>query len=89
VIEVSFNRDTQTMNIGSHNWLSASKRLQIRSYLSTTVSNIDPTMAFEEQDIQFRTPITRLMGSPTKTLRHNPAPQDDFADLSQKLFRIF
>jgi len=45
VIEVSFNEDTQTTNIGSHDWLGASKRSQIRSY-SPTVSNPgDPVAA--------------------------------------------
>lgn len=30
---MSFNENTQTMNVGSHDWLEASKDMQIRSYL--------------------------------------------------------
>ena len=87
---MSFNEDTQTILDREPRlaWGQQESRLQIRSYLPT-VSNIDPTMAFEEQDIQFRTPITRLMGSPMKTLLHTPAPQENPTDRSQKLFRIF
>ena len=32
-------------------------------------------MAFEQQDIQFRTPIARSMGSRVKASQHTPGPQ--------------
>lgn len=50
---MSYNENTQTMNIGSNDWLEASKDndMQIRSYL-TPVGNVRIIVRPTEQDTQ-------------------------------------
>lgn len=48
---MSFDENTQTMNVGSSDWLEASKDMKIRSYLPP-VGNVRITVRPVEQDAQ-------------------------------------
>ena len=48
---MSFDEDTQTMSVGSSDWLEASKNMEIRSYLPP-VGNVVITAMPVERDAQ-------------------------------------
>lgn len=51
VNDMSFDESTQTMSVGSQDWLEVSKRWQIRSYLPP-VGNVEIVAGSVEQAIQ-------------------------------------
>lgn len=50
---MSFDERTQTMNIGTPDWLEASKGMLIRSYLPPTVGGAEMVVEPMGQDTQF------------------------------------